>query len=80
VLPRFALRDAGTASEPKEIAIERKGVAVETRDLGYRRDDGMLVFLSRLDDLINVSGLNVYPKEVEDIVMTFAGIGDAVVF
>ncbi|TIP69128.1 MAG: acyl-CoA synthetase, partial [Mesorhizobium sp.] len=29
---------------------------------------------------INVSGLNVYPKEVEDVVMTFAGIGDAVVF
>ncbi|WP_292626581.1 AMP-binding protein [Mesorhizobium sp.] len=80
VLPRFALRDAGTASEPKEIAIERKGVAVETRDLGYRRDDGMLVFLSRLDDLINVSGLNVYPKEVEDVAMTFRGIGDAVVF
>jgi fatty-acyl-CoA synthase len=80
VLPRFSLRGAGTAGEPKEIAVERKGVAVETRDLGYRRDDGMLVFLSRLDDLINVSGLNVYPKEVEDVVMTFGGIGDAVVF
>ncbi|RWP27650.1 AMP-binding protein [Mesorhizobium sp.] len=80
VLPRFALRDAGTSNEPKEIAVERKGVAVETRDLGYRRDDGMLVFLSRLDDLINVSGVNVYPKEVEDVVMTFGGIGDAVVF
>lgn len=80
VLPRFALRDAGTHGDPKEIAVERAGVAVETRDLGYRRDDGMLVFLSRLDDLINVSGLNVYPKEVEDVAMTFAGIGDAVVF
>ncbi|WP_287367569.1 AMP-binding protein, partial [Mesorhizobium sp.] len=80
VLPRFSLRDTGTAGEPKEIAVERKDVAVETRDLGYRRDDGMLVFLSRLDDLINVSGLNVYPKEVEDVVLTFGGIGDAVVF
>jgi fatty-acyl-CoA synthase len=80
VLPRFSLREAGTAGDPKEIAVERGGIVVETRDLGYRRDDGMLVFLSRLDDLINVSGLNVYPKEVEDIVMTFGGIGDAVVF
>jgi acyl-coenzyme A synthetase/AMP-(fatty) acid ligase len=80
VLPRFSLRDAGTAEEPKEIAVERAGVAVETRDLGYRRDDGMLVFLSRLDDLINASGLNVYPKEVEDVVMSMPGIGDAVVF
>jgi acyl-coenzyme A synthetase/AMP-(fatty) acid ligase len=80
VLPRFSLRDAGTDGDPKEIAVERGGIVVETRDLGYRRDDGMLVFLSRLDDLINVSGLNVYPKEVEDILMTFGGIGDAVVF
>ncbi|MDQ6433886.1 AMP-binding protein [Mesorhizobium sp. LHD-90] len=80
VLPRFVLREPGSAEEPKEIAVERSGVAVETRDLGYRRDDDMLVFLSRLDDLINVSGLNVYPKEVEDVVMGMPGIGDAVVF
>lgn len=80
VLPRFSLRAPGTQGDPKEIAVQRAGVTVETRDLGYRRDDGMLVFLSRLDDLINVSGLNVYPKEVEDVAMTFAGIGDAVVF
>ncbi|NGO53819.1 AMP-binding protein [Allomesorhizobium camelthorni] len=80
VLPRFSLRDAGTDGDPNEIAVERGGIVVETRDLGYRRDDGMLVFLSRLDDLINVSGLNVYPKEIEDVVMTFAGIGDVVVF
>lgn len=80
ILPRFSLRDAGTDGDPKEIAVERGGMVVETRDLGYRRDDGMLVFLSRLDDLINVSGLNVYPKEIEDVVMTFSGIGDAVVF
>jgi fatty-acyl-CoA synthase len=80
VLPRFSLRDAGTDGDPKEIAVERGGTVVETRDLGHRRDDGMLVFLSRLDDLINVSGLNVYPREIEDVVMTFGGIGDAVVF
>ena len=30
--------------------------------------------------LINVSGLNVYPKEVEDVVMAMPGVGDAVVF
>lgn len=80
MLPRFSLRDAGTVGDPKEIAVECAGLSVETRDLGYRRGDGMLVFLSRLDDLVNVSGLNVYPKEVEDVVMTFRGIDDAVVF
>ncbi|KXF76490.1 acyl-CoA synthetase [Paramesorhizobium deserti] len=80
VLPRFSLRNPGTIDEPKEIAVERHGISIETRDLGFRRDDGILVFLSRLDDVINVSGLNVYPKEVEDVVMSMPGIGDAVVF
>lgn len=80
VQPRFKLNDPGTESAPAEICIERPNGIVATRDLGYRREDGMLVFLSRLDDLINVSGLNVYPKEVEDVVMGFDGVADAVVF
>ncbi len=41
---------------------------------------GMLVFVSRMDDTINVSGLNVYPKDVEDAVMLMPGISDAVAF
>ncbi|MFP3543969.1 hypothetical protein SB748_10885 [Rhizobium sp. SIMBA_035] len=40
----------------------------------------MLVFVSRMDDTINVSGLNVYPKDVEDAVMLMPGISDAVAF
>ncbi len=40
----------------------------------------MLVFVSRLDDMINVSGLNVYPKDVEDAVMAMPAITDAVAF
>lgn len=80
VLPRFSLRNDGDSNKPEEIVVERNGIAVETRDLGYRRADGMLVFVSRLDDMINVSGLNVYPKEVEDVVMSMNGVSDAVVF
>ena len=40
----------------------------------------MLVFVARKDDTINVSGLNVYPGEVEDVVMAMPGITDAVAF
>ncbi|MBE7204450.1 MAG: IucA/IucC family protein, partial [Parafilimonas terrae] len=53
---------------------------VRTGDLGYRRPDGMLVFVARRSDMINVSGLNVYPGEVEDVVMGLPGITDAVAF
>ncbi|OJG00091.1 AMP-binding protein [Pararhizobium antarcticum] len=56
------------------------GAAIHTRDLGYLRGDGMLVFVSRMDDMINVSGLNVYPKDVEDAVMAMPGVTDAVAF
>lgn len=80
VLPRWSLKEAGDAATPRAIVIERGGLSIDTRDLGHVRDDGMLVFVSRLDDLINVSGLNVYPKEVEDVIIAMDGVEDAVVF
>lgn len=79
VLPYLSAA-TGTAGAPAEIIATGPRGPVCTADLGYRRDDGMLVFISRLDDTINVSGLNVYPKEVEDVVMAMQGISDAVVF
>lgn len=80
VLPHHALAEDGSAKAPVEIIVRTPWRTVATRDLGYRRPDGMLVFLSRLDDTINVAGLNVYPGEVEDAVMGLAGIADAVAF
>ncbi|MDE0921754.1 AMP-binding protein [Aurantimonas coralicida] len=71
---------AGTAAEPAEIIVDTPWGTVGTRDLGHLRDDGVLVFDARLDDTIIVSGLNVYPREVEDVVMAMPGIDDAVVF
>ncbi|ORE92650.1 IucA/IucC family protein [Stappia sp. 22II-S9-Z10] len=80
VLPHHTLADPGTAQTPAEIVVETPWRRVATRDLGYRRADGSLIFLSRLDDTINVAGLNVYPGEVEDAVMAMDGIADAVAF
>ncbi|UHC19828.1 AMP-binding protein [Methylobacterium currus] len=72
---------AGTGAEaPAEIVVEGEGGTVRTGDLGYRMPDGMLVFVARQSDTINVSGLNVYPGEVEDVVMAMPGITDAVAF
>lgn len=80
VLPHLTLETGADADEPGEIVVTRNGRPIATRDLGYRRADGMLVFVSRLDDMINVSGLNVYPAQVEEAVMTMPGITDAVAF
>lgn len=79
VLPHHSL-STGTAQAPAEIVLATPGGAIHTRDLGYRRDDGMLMFVSRLDDTINVAGLNVYPQEVEDVAMALPGVSDAVAF
>ncbi|RJF78435.1 acyl-CoA synthetase [Azospirillum cavernae] len=79
VLPHHRL-SAGTADAPAEIVLSASDGAIHTRDLGYVREDGMLMFLSRLDDTINVAGLNVYPQEVEDVAMALPGVTDAVAF
>ncbi|MFT0876339.1 AMP-binding protein [Rhodopseudomonas sp. G2_2311] len=72
--------ETGDAGQPREIVVHVGDREIRTADLGYTKDDGTLVFVGRLDDTINVSGLNVYPKEVEDVVMAIPGVTDAVVF
>ncbi|OCP35308.1 AMP-binding protein [Ensifer sp. LC163] len=81
VLPHLLPQTGSSVEDTGEIVVTKDdGIAIHTRDLGYRRDDGMLVFVSRMDDMINVSGLNVYPRDVEDAVMAMAGVSDAVAF
>lgn len=56
---------------------------IHTQDLGYLDTDQqppMLHFISRQDDTIIVAGLNVYPQQVEDIILTHPDIIDAVIF
>ncbi|UHS63365.1 AMP-binding protein [Agrobacterium vaccinii] len=81
VLPHVTA-DTGSDLEAAADIVIRKadGQQIHTRDLGYVRADGMLVFVSRMDDMINVAGLNVYPKDVEDAVTAMPGITDAVAF
>ncbi|GJD59902.1 AMP-binding protein [Methylobacterium frigidaeris] len=79
-LPHHRVQAGASAEAPAEIVVEGEGGAVRTGDLGYRAPDGMLVFVARQSDTINVSGLNVYPGEVEDVVMAMPGITDAVAF
>ena len=50
-----------------------------TGDLMRRDADGYYYFVGRRDDMINVSGENVYPKEVEDILLRHPNLRDACV-
>jgi long-chain acyl-CoA synthetase len=50
-----------------------------TGDLMRRDADGYYYFVGRKDDMINVAGENVYPKEVEDILLRHPNLRDACV-
>ncbi|KIQ03645.1 acyl-CoA synthetase [Agrobacterium tumefaciens] len=81
VLPHVTAKAGAELDAASEIVIDKAdGQPIHTRDLGYIRADGMLVFVSRMDDMINVAGLNVYPKDVEDAATAMPGISDAVAF
>lgn len=47
-----------------------------TGDVGFLRDDGSLVYLSRKGDAIRLSGFLVSPIEIEDTLKQFKGVLD----
>ena len=50
-----------------------------TGDVGFLDADGDLFLVDRLKDLVIVSGFNVYPSEVEDVVREVDAVADAAV-
>jgi len=80
-LPHLTLKSGSSAEELQEIVVTTEtSTTVLTRDLGYLDANNRLHFISRIDEMINVAGLNVYPAEVEKVVMDMPAITDAVVF
>lgn len=50
-----------------------------TGDVAYADEDGDLFLVDRLRDLILVSGFNVYPREVEDVIATHPDVAEVAV-
>ena len=50
---------------------DNKGkIWVHTGDLGYMNENGVLYFVSRLKRMLIVSGYNVYPSHIEEVIMS----------
>ena len=64
---------------PEEIVVKIAGKDIYTEDLGYKSEQG-LHFMGRIDDVINVSGLKVFPIEVEETMLRLEGIQEAIVY
>ncbi|PWJ36136.1 AMP-binding protein [Sediminitomix flava] len=50
-----------------------------TGDVGYMDEDGYFYIVDRKKDMINVSGFNVYPNEIEDVLMMHEGVAEVAV-
>ncbi len=50
-----------------------------TGDIGYLDADGDLFLVDRLKELVIVSGFNVYPTEIEDVIAEVAGVAEVAV-
>jgi long-chain acyl-CoA synthetase len=67
-------------NDPAKTAATRSGEFFTVGDLGYLDDDDYLFLLGRRTDLIISGGVNIYPAEIEAVLVTHANVADAAVF
>jgi long-chain acyl-CoA synthetase len=65
---------AGYWDQPEETAETMRGGWLHTGDVGSFDDDGFLTLHDRSKDLIISGGMNIYPREVEEALMTHPGV------
>jgi long-chain acyl-CoA synthetase len=69
----------GYWKQPEETAKALRNGWLLTGDVGYRDADGYYFITDRKKDMLLVNGINVYPREIEEIIYTFPGVKEAAV-
>ncbi|WP_296700289.1 AMP-binding protein [Algoriphagus sp.] len=64
----------GYWNRPKETDEVMRGEWFKTGDIGVMDDDGFFQIVDRKKEMILVSGFNVYPNEVEDVIASCPGV------
>lgn len=67
----------GYADRPKETAEVLQDGWFSTGDIGYLDEDGYLYVLDRRSDLIVSGGENVYPAEIESVLLAHPAVAEA---
>jgi long-chain acyl-CoA synthetase len=69
----------GYWKQPQATAETLRDGWLHTGDLGTMDEDGYVSIADRIKDMINVSGFNVYPREVEETLFKHPAVADAAV-
>jgi long-chain acyl-CoA synthetase len=69
----------GYWNQPEETAKVLRNGWLLTGDVGYREPDGYFYITDRKKDMLLVNGINVYPREIEEIIYQFPGVKEAAV-
>lgn len=79
-LGHFSVLSETKEGEPSELVVRTGTTDIHTKDLVYISSEQELTYVSRMDDVINVSGLKVFPLEVEETIQKLSGIKEVVVY
>lgn len=69
----------GYWKQPEETAKVMRGDWLLTGDIGHRDADGYFYITDRKKDMLLVNGINVYPREIEEVLYQFPGVKEAAV-
>ena len=80
VITRSDLVMRGYWNQPDKTEEALRGGWLHTGDIGYMDEDGYLYLVDRMHDKIITGGLNVYPREVEEVLSTHPAVAQVAVF
>jgi long-chain acyl-CoA synthetase len=69
----------GYWNQPEATAKTLRNGWLLTGDVGHRDDDGYFYITDRKKDMLIVNGINVYPREIEEIIYQIPGVKEAAV-
>jgi long-chain acyl-CoA synthetase len=69
----------GYYNQPEETAASLRDHWLHTGDMGKKDDDGYIYIVDRRKEMLLVRGMNVYPREIEEVLHQFPNVREAAV-